>query len=245
MKLTETEWQAIKSSYESSTRKGFEQLAIEFGVARTTIARRAKVENWCKKRTEKRTVHYKESIEENAGNLQVVSGKYDTEYADKAYNLSLAGFTIEQIAISFGVSVNTIKNWRLKYQDFNDAIIKGCDHSDGLMAKALFDVGIGSIKVVEEKEVMHPVTGEIVTLETRRTALPNVKAIIHWMFNREKLKDYWSNGEGKNNDLTLEIDATEVIDTFNEEMNKAREKYNLVMEKRRLQQGITIDGDIL
>jgi hypothetical protein len=62
MKLTETEWQAIKSSYESSTRKGFEQLAIEFGVARTTIARRAKAENWCKKRTEKRTVHNKESI---------------------------------------------------------------------------------------------------------------------------------------------------------------------------------------
>jgi hypothetical protein len=57
MKLTEIEWQAIKSSYESSTRKGFEQLAIKFGVARTTIARRAKAENWCKKRTEKRTAH--------------------------------------------------------------------------------------------------------------------------------------------------------------------------------------------
>lgn len=254
-KLSKEDWEKARGKWERSSKDGFEWLAKEIGVARPVISRRAKSENWTKKGTQTNGKGAQKGTIKSTGALNVKNyedidlfdvketGKYKTEYNEIAYNLSLAGFSLEQIADTFEVATQTVHEWRKRYKGFNNAILMGREIADGKIAKAFFDVALGRVKVVEERDVINPVSGEIETLETRKTVLPNVKALIHWMFNREKIKDYWSNGEGRNNDNVAELDTIEVIEAFNKSMEIAREKYSQMMANRRLEQGLIIESD--
>jgi transcriptional regulator with XRE-family HTH domain len=256
-KLSADEWIKARAKWERSKTLSFEALAKDLGVSRPAVSNRAKAENWTRKvtgNTEKVTAKVTHEVtgalnvenQENNGNSSTVtveSGKYKESYNQLAYGLSLAGLTLEEIADSIGVHVTTIRDWRKRYPDFNNAFIGGREIADSEVGISFFELATGKRNIIEKKQVLNQVTGEINTLITERTVLPNVKALIHWMFNRNIIKDYWSNGEGKNNNVILELDAKEVIEAFNEAMEKAREKYGSVMENRRLRQGITIDAD--
>ena len=251
-KLTLSEWANARARWERSVKDGFEWLAKELGVDRSVISRRAKSESWCKKSTEKDTHRAKKDTQKSTGVLNVANRenidesslnttrKYKPEYNGIAYNLALSGFTLEEIALILGIHLDTLTEWRKKHDDFETSILNGRELADSEVVRSLYDVATGRRLIIEKKEVLNSITGEIVTLTNTRTALPDVKAIIHWLFNRDKIKQYWNNGEGKNAELSIEIDAKEVIDAFNEAMEKAREKYNTVLDNRR---GVTIDNE--
>jgi len=254
-KLSKEDWEKARAKWERSKTLSFEALAKDLGVSRPAVSNRAKAENWTKKvtgYTEKVTVKVTHGVtdalnvknDENNESISVIeSGKYKESYNQLAYGLSLAGLTLEQIADSIGVHVVTIREWRKRYPDFNNSFKSGREIADSEVSISLFELATGRCSVVEKKQVLNQVTGKIETLITERTALPNVKAIIHWMFNRERVKDYWSNGEGKNNDNVAELDTIEVIEAFNKSMELAREKYSQMMANRRLEQGLIIESD--
>lgn len=254
-KLSKDDWEKARAKWERSKTLSFEALAKDLGVSRPAVSNRAKAENWSKKvtgNTEKVTAKVTQEVTgalnvENDENKEkqesIESGKYKESYNQIVYGLSLSGLSMDEIADVIGVHKSTIYVWRQRYEDFNNAFIGGREIADSEVAISFFELATGKRNIIEKKQVLNQVTGEINTLITERTVLPNVKAIIHWLFNRDKVKDYWSNGEGKNNNAILELDAKEVIDAFNEAMEKAKEKYSNVIENRRLNQGITIDAD--
>ena len=72
---------------------------------------------------------------------KVIQGRppiYDDKYHPKMVTgYRLLGLTVEQIAALFGVDVQTVYAWRLKYPSFSQAWMEGGDDADARVAAAL------------------------------------------------------------------------------------------------------------
>jgi transcriptional regulator with XRE-family HTH domain len=110
--------------------------------------------------------------------------EYLPKYARIAHSLTLLGSTDAEIADAFGVSEQTINNWKKQHIEFSLALKKGKNIADAKVAEALFKRAVGyshrdvDIKVIE---------GRIVTTKLTKHYPPDTVAGIFWLKNRQKV----------------------------------------------------------
>jgi len=96
--------------------------------------------------------------------------------------------TNEQIAIFFGVHVDTIRNWA-KHEDFRKARIEGGLHADMKVAASLYQRAIG-FEYEEVEAIRVKGSNDYITKVTKKIVHPDVKAQIHWL--RIRQRETWS-----------------------------------------------------
>lgn len=109
--------------------------------------------------------------------------------------------TNDQMATFFGVTTDTIKNWE-KHKDFKDAKVSGGLGADMKVAASLFKRAIGF--EYEEVESIRTATGDYITKITKKTVLPDTKAQIHWLRNRQR--ENWTVEQNMNHNLSGKIE---------------------------------------
>lgn len=112
------------------------------------------------------------------------------------------GYTFQDIANRIGISVSTLRGWRVQYPDINNALKKGREIIDYKVENALLKSALG-YKTKEVKVITTIRSGEIVeTIKevTDKEQAPNVSAIQCWLYNR--LPNKWK----KNRDQLIELD---------------------------------------
>ena len=78
--------------------------------------------------------------------------EYRPEYAETARLACKYGATDEEIASELGVSEMTINNWKLRHDDFAQALSVGKEHADKRVERSLYNKANG-FYVTEEQAV--------------------------------------------------------------------------------------------
>lgn len=112
------------------------------------------------------------------------------------------GYTFQDIANRIGVSISTLRMWRVKYPEINEALKKGREIIDYKVENALLKSALGyKTKEVKVTTTMrHGKVVETIKEVTDREQSPNVSAIQCWLYNR--LPNKWK----KNRDQLIELD---------------------------------------
>lgn len=112
------------------------------------------------------------------------------------------GYTFQDIANRIGVSISTLRMWRVKYPEINEALKKGREIIDYKVENALLKSALGyKTKEVKVTTTMrHGKVVETIKEVTDREQSPNVSAIQCWLYNR--LPSKWK----KNRDQLIELD---------------------------------------
>ncbi|MCC6172052.1 MAG: hypothetical protein IT481_08490 [Gammaproteobacteria bacterium] len=113
---------------------------------------------------------------------------YQPDYATQAKKLCELGARDVDLADFFGVTINTIANWKTRYPDFLAALKLGKDQVDDRVERALVQRALGytfdSVKIFLPKDSRRPVKVPI-----REHVPPDVTACIFWLKNRRR--DQW------------------------------------------------------
>lgn len=112
------------------------------------------------------------------------------------------GYTFQDIANRIGVSISTLRLWRVKYPEINEALKKGREIIDYKVENALLKSALGyKTKEVKVTTTMrHGKVVETIKEVLSREQSPNVSAIQCWLYNR--LPNKWK----KNRDQLIELD---------------------------------------
>ena len=110
---------------------------------------------------------------------------YHKDYIKQAYKLCLLGAIDKDLANFFGVTEQTINNWKKNHPEFFESINRGKLIMDAKVAESLYKLAIG---------YSHPAVhvtncrGKITITETTKHYPPNIKACIFWLRNRQPEK---------------------------------------------------------
>lgn len=111
------------------------------------------------------------------------------------------GYTFQDIANRIGISISTLRAWRSKYPEIDNALKKGREIIDYKVENALLKSALGyKTKEVKVTTTMrHGEVVETVKEVTDKEQAPNVSAIQCWLYNR--LPNKWK----KNRDNLIEL----------------------------------------
>lgn len=115
--------------------------------------------------------------EPNHGN-----SKYKQAYNQQAYRLCLLGATDKHLADFFGVSEQTINNWKMAHDDFFESIKVGKMMADANVAESLYHRSIGYSHPHTHVSVIE---NEVVLTELTKHYPPDTKAAFIWLKNRQ------------------------------------------------------------
>ena len=113
---------------------------------------------------------------------------YKPEFDKMAYQLALLGHTDAEMAAVFGVTEQTVNNWKHKHPTFFESIKVGKDIADGKVADRLYQRAMGFEHESEEIKVVSTGMGmgsEIVRVPVRKIYPPDTVAAIFWLKNRQ------------------------------------------------------------
>lgn len=68
---------------------------------------------------------------------------YKDEFAEMAYEIALLGATDHDLARIFGVSEQTINNWKIEHEEFSLSLKRGKEFADAKVALSLFQRATG------------------------------------------------------------------------------------------------------
>lgn len=92
------------------------------------------------------------------------------------------GKTIKQVLDMMGIDPRTFRSWRKKYPEFNKAIEVGQEVAISRVEHSLFKKACG---YEYTEQVYELVEGEMILVrEFHKHMPPDVKAIMHWLYNR-------------------------------------------------------------
>ena len=141
------------------------------------------------------------------------------------------GYTYADIANRIGISMSTLREWRVKYPEINNALKKGREIIDYKVENALLKSALG-YKTKEVKITTVIQSGEVVetTKEvTEKEQAPNVYACQCWLYNR--LPKKWKNMNSRANifedieeDTSLQITVTRANANNNEKTKESKSK---------------------
>lgn len=112
---------------------------------------------------------------------------YRTEYADQAEKLCKLGATDKQIADFFGVSEQTVNNWKQAHPEFLESLRSGKELADANVAASLYQRAMGYSH--EAVKIAASPTGEHVAVPYVERYPPDTTAAIFWLKNRRP--DLW------------------------------------------------------
>ena len=105
------------------------------------------------------------------------------EMIDKAREFVRAGFTRDDIAVQFGVSITQLHQWQRTNANFANALSQERIIADTAVASALYLRATGQTRKTTRKVVTNA-NGEQETHETYETLPPDVNAQRYWLNNR-------------------------------------------------------------
>ena len=105
------------------------------------------------------------------------------EMIDKAREYVRAGFTREDIAVHFGVSITQLYKWQETKPDFAEALNQERVIADTAVASALYQRATGQTRKTTRK-VVTAADGTQEVHETYETLPPDVHAARYWLNNR-------------------------------------------------------------
>jgi transposase-like protein len=114
--------------------------------------------------------------------------KYRAEFAEQAYKLCLLGATDLKLADFFGVTEQTLHNWRKNHQRFLESITRGKEIADAEIAEALFHRAKGYSHPEDDIRTLAGPNGagaEIVITPTVKHYPPDTSAASLWLRNRQ------------------------------------------------------------
>lgn len=110
---------------------------------------------------------------------------YRPEFVDQAKELCANGATNDQLAEAFGVSKQTLYNWRASHPEFLDAIKLNKEVADELVERSLYERATGyvhdSVKIFCDAK-----TGEVTQVPYREYFPPDPTSMIFWLKNRKR-----------------------------------------------------------
>lgn len=110
------------------------------------------------------------------------NSKYTQAYNQQTYRFCLLGAVDKQLADFFGVTEQTINNWKLSYPEFFESIKVGKLYADACMAESLYQRGIGYSHPDTHVSVIN---NEVVLTELTKHYPPDTKAAFLWLKNRQ------------------------------------------------------------
>lgn len=110
------------------------------------------------------------------------NSKYLPEYDERAYQLCLLGATDKFLADCFGVTEQTVNNWKKDHPSFFESLKRGKEVADAKVAEALFQRATG---YEHEADDIKAVNGAIVITPTIKRYPPDPTAMIFWLKNRQ------------------------------------------------------------
>ena len=120
---------------------------------------------------------------------------YKSEYAKQAYKLSLLGAVDKEMADFFGVTEQTLNNWKKAHKDFFESIHAGKIKADSEVAVKLLDRATGSTFVTQKAFKVRQSIGDkggyierIEIVDVTETVPPDTLAIKLWLTNRQPEK---------------------------------------------------------
>ena len=115
--------------------------------------------------------------------------------------LTKLGATEIQLASFFDVNKQTITNWKKK-EDFKQAALAGGLEADMKVVASLYQRAVGF--TYEETESIRSMKGDFLTKVSKKFCIPETKAIIHWLRNRQR--DNWTVAQDMNHSHSGKIE---------------------------------------
>jgi hypothetical protein len=113
--------------------------------------------------------------------------KFKPEFVQQAFKLYREGWIDDQVADFFGVSDQTILNWREKHKDFAEARKRGKDIADDRVEQALYRRAMGYDYKAEK--IGFSKDGDVRRAETVEHMPADPKAAMNWLKNRRS--EHW------------------------------------------------------
>lgn len=129
--------------------------------------------------------------------------KYNIKFAEQAEKLCKLGATDYELADFFEVALSTLCLWKVKHEEFSDALKRGKEKADERVENALYHRAIG---------YQHPdvhisnYLGEVTITQITKYYPPDTTACIFWLKNRNP--DLWRSapeGGDKTSDATVTL----------------------------------------
>lgn len=124
--------------------------------------------------------------------------KYNEEYVEQAYKLTLLGFTNKDLAKFFEVCEETIYEWQRVHGEFSDAIRSGKEIADANIVVSLQKRALGY--EYEETKVEVDSNGNEKHTNTVKQVVPDTSAIKMWLSSRQP--DRWREKKELDVDVT-------------------------------------------
>lgn len=112
--------------------------------------------------------------------------KYKPEFAKQAKQLCKLGATDQELAEFFGVSQQTLNNWKVSQPGFLESLKGGKEVADERVTTALYHRAMG---YSHPEDDIRAINGEIVITPTIKHYPPDTTAAIFWLKNRRP--DEW------------------------------------------------------
>ena len=153
---------------------------------------------------------------------------YREGFAQIAYKICLLGATLEKLADLFGVSVETLYQWRDKYPDFCDALRQGREIADSEVAASLYQRATG-YTTTETK--VSPVDGQFIMIDVDKNYPPDTGAAKMWLYNRQP--ELWKDKREDKVTHTLDAKTLEFLSgEYEIRLQEARDRMvNLRLER--------------
>src|SRR5690554_2351722 len=133
--------------------------------------------------------------------------KYNAQALKLASAMSKLGATDQEIADEIGVALSTISLWKLKHEEFSDALKRGKERADQRVEDALYTKAVGyqidTVKVFQFQ-------GQEVIVPYREYIHPDTTAAIFWLKNRRP-EQWRQNPEGAESESDRLADAIEKL----------------------------------
>lgn len=108
--------------------------------------------------------------------------RYRAEFVEQTYKLCLLGATDEELSDFYGISPQTLANWKARHPKFLGAIKRGKVQADAEVAEKLRHRAMG-YSHPEEKIFQND--GKIIRAETTKHYPPDTQAASLWLRNRQ------------------------------------------------------------
>jgi hypothetical protein len=113
---------------------------------------------------------------------------YKPEYVELARKVSKLGATDDQLADIFGVSIPTLRSWKVRHADFLAALKLGKEEADQAVTRSLYQRAMG-YKTDAVKIFLRKGDEEPVIVPYQEHVQPDTTACIFWLKNRRP--DLW------------------------------------------------------
>ena len=108
------------------------------------------------------------------------SSFYSRKYASQAATVAMLGASDAQLADFFDISISNLHNWKIRFEDFGDAIKRANDALTPWIERSFAHRALG-YDYDEEKVWYDAGRGEVIRAMVRTHVPPDVAAAKHWL----------------------------------------------------------------